>query len=129
VIVVDSTVWIDLFRDAPSPALAELERVVGRERVLVGDLILWEVLQGIDGEAEAKRVETELLRFPLVPMLGATVAVEAARNYRKLRRLGATVRKTIDVIIGTFCILNDFRLLHSDRDFLPMQKHLGLRAL
>ncbi len=128
-IVVDSSVWIDLFRDTPSPALGALERIVGRERVLVGDLILCEVLQGIDDEAEARRVQAELLRFPLVPMLSATVAVEAARNYRRLRRLGVTVRKTIDVIIGTFCILSDFRLLHSDRDFIPMQKHLGLRAL
>jgi hypothetical protein len=53
-------------------------------------------------------------------------AVRAARNYRTLRGLGIKIRKTADIIIGTFCIENHHLLLHDDRDFLPMERHLGL---
>jgi predicted nucleic acid-binding protein len=62
-------------------------------------------------------------------MVGPRVAVASARNYRALRSRGATVRKTIDVIIGTFCLLNGHRLLHCDRDFDPMERHLGLEVV
>jgi len=59
-------------------------------------------------------------------MAGEAIAVAAARNYRVLRRLGVTVRKTIDMLIGTWCIENRTALLHNDSDFRPMARHLGL---
>ncbi len=62
-------------------------------------------------------------------MLGKTVAVSAALNYRRLRKRGVTVRKTIDVIIGTVCILEGLPILHTDRDFNPMEQYLGLRVV
>ncbi len=127
-ILVDSSVWIAHLRGQRTPAAAKLEELVTREPILVGDLILLEILQGARDEANAARIERLLRRFTLVPLLDADLAPIAARNVRSLRKLGVTVRKTADIIIGSFCIENDFLLLHQDRDFDPMEKHLGLRV-
>jgi predicted nucleic acid-binding protein len=88
--------------------------------------MLCEILQGLENERAAREVEVLLRRFEIVPMVGAALAVAAARNFRSLRRRGITVRKTIDVLIGTWCIENRLPLLHNDSDFRPMARHLGL---
>ena len=88
--------------------------------------MLCEVLQGLDSENEALQVESLLRRFDIAPVTGDTIAVIAARNYRALRRRGVTVRKTIDLLIGTWCIENRLPLLHNDSDFRPMARYLGL---
>jgi predicted nucleic acid-binding protein len=93
------------------------------------DLILLEVLQGARGEANAARIERNLRNYQIAPMCDAAIAVQAARNYRSLRERGITVRKTIDMIIGTFCIAGGHGLLHDDRDFEPMAALLGLRVV
>lgn len=125
-ILVDSSVWIAHLRGHRTPAVARLEAAAGREPLLIGDLILLEVLQGERDEGHAARIERRLRRFALVPLLDADLAARAARNYRKLRDLGITIRKTADIIIGTFCIEHQHALLHDDRDFAPMEQHLGL---
>jgi hypothetical protein len=91
--------------------------------------MLCEVLQGLGSEREARAVEGLLRRFDIAPMAREAVAVAAARNYRRLRARGVTVRKTIDLLIGTWCIDNRVPLLHNDRDFDPMARHLGLVAV
>lgn len=126
-IVVDSSVWIDFLRGSRTLEVDRLSRLLGRQPLLVGDVILLEVLQGIANDAEAARVEAALRRFAIEPMLDDRLAVAAAAHYRRLRALGITVRKTIDLIIGTFCIARGHALLTSDRDFRPMAMHLGLR--
>jgi predicted nucleic acid-binding protein len=128
VILVDSSVWIAQLRGSWTVATAKLEAAAGREPILVGDLILLEVLQGARDETHALRIERGLRRFEVVPLLDADLAPRAARNYRKLRDLGVTIRRTADIIIGTFCIERRCSLLHDDRDFAPMEKHLGLVA-
>ena len=128
-ILVDSSVWIDFFNDRPTREVDELDRLLSTELLLTGDLILAEVLQGFRRDADASRAEELLGRLSYADMLGREVALLAARNYRILRREGVTVRKTIDVIIATFCILNGHSLLHADRDFAPMQAHLGLAII
>lgn len=130
-IVVDSSVWIGILRGLDTPAVHGLREIVEADddQILVGDLILLEVLQGARDEGHAVRIERNLRRHPIAPMLNETVAVEAARNYRLLRARGITVRKTIDMIIGTFCVTGDHLLLHDDRDFDPMTEHLGLRVV
>ncbi len=125
-ILVDSSVWIAQLRGLRSAATAKLEAAVAREPVLVGDLMLLEVLQGARDEAHAGEIERWLHRFEIVSLLDAHLAPRAARNYRRLRAMGITVRKTADVIIGTFCIESRCALLHDDRDFAPMETHLGL---
>ncbi len=99
------------------------------DQILIGDLILLEVLQGARDEAHAARIELGLRRFPIVPMLNDDLAVRAARNDRLLRSRGVTVRKTVDVIIGTFCLMGGHALLHEDRDFEPMVTWMGLRVV
>jgi predicted nucleic acid-binding protein len=129
VIVVDSSVWIDYLNDHRTPRVALLRNLVGREPILVGDLILLEVLQGLRSEAEAARVERALCRFDLAPMLDPDRAVRAAANYRALRARGIAIRKIVDLVIGTFCIEEGHASLHDDRDFDPMTEHLGLRTV
>jgi predicted nucleic acid-binding protein len=125
-IVVDSSVWIDFLNGKDVPHVRRLNALFGAEEIIVGDLMLCEVLQGLESERAAGEVETLLRRFEIVPMAGEAIAVAAARNFRALRRLGITVRKTIDLLIGTWCIENRRPLLHNDADFRPMARHLGL---
>jgi predicted nucleic acid-binding protein len=126
VIVVDTSVWIDFLNGKDVPHVRRLRVALGVEEIAVGDLMLCEVLQGLDSERDTRQVEALLRGFQIVPMAGDTIAVAAARNYRTLRRLGITVRKTIDLLIGTWCIENRAALLHNDSDFRPMGRHLGL---
>lgn len=126
-IVVDSSVWIDFLRGTRTPEVERLLRLLGRQPLLVGEVILLEVLQGIADDAEAARVDAAMRQFAIEPMLDDSLAVAAAAHYRRLRALGITVRKTIDLIIATFCIARGHALLTSDRDFRPMAMHLGLR--
>jgi len=128
VILVDSSVWIARLRGRETAATAKLRALVAHEPLLIGDLILLEVLQGARDEAHAARIERDLRRYAVVPLLGDELAPRAARNYRTLRDRGVTIRKTADLIIGTYCIERGHTLLHDDRDFDPMQQHLGLRV-
>jgi predicted nucleic acid-binding protein len=125
-LVVDTSVWLDLFGDRYSPQVAYLGRVYEHEEVAVGDLVLCEVLQGARTEAQRRRLGEALLHCELVEMVGLQNAIVAADNYRALRRIGVTVRGTIDCLIATYCIENQLPLLHNDRDFDPFEQHLGL---
>ena len=127
-ILVDSSVWIAHLRGLVTPAVRTLTDRGASEPLLVGDLILMEVLQGARSEGQATRIERAMRAFPVVSLLDAAMAAKAARNYRSLRDRGITVRKTADIIIGTYCIEHGHALLHDDRDFEPMVRHLGLRA-
>jgi len=106
---------------------ATTARILGIDEVIVGDLMLCEVLQDLESEQAAHDVEALLRRFEIVSMVGDAIAVAGARNFRFLRRRGITVRKTIDLLIGTWCIENRASLLHNDSDFHPMTRYLGLR--
>ena len=125
-IVVDTSVWIDFLNGRNAPHVSALRAALGQDEIIIGDLMLCEVLQGLDSENEALQVESLLRRFDIAPVTGDTIAVIAARNYRALRRRGVTVRKTIDLLIGTWCIENRLPLLHNDSDFRPMARYLGL---
>lgn len=125
-IVVDSSVWIDFFNGRNVPQVRCLRMLLGSEAIIVGDLMLCGVLQGLESESEAREIEALLRLFEIVPMGGEAVAVLAAQNFRLLRRRGITISKTIDLLIGTWCIKNNIPLLHNDRDFRPMARHLGL---
>ena len=125
-IVVDSSVWIDFLNGRKVPHVERLRATFGADEIIVGDLMLCEVLQGLDSERAAQEVEALLRRFEIVPMAGEAIAAGAARHFRSLRKRGVTVRKTIDLLIGTWCIENRRALLHNDNDFRPMARHLGL---
>ena len=128
-ILVDSSVWIDYFNGNKTPQTGWLDASLGNTPIIMGDLILTEVLQGFQNNRDFRIARDLLLRLAFMPMGGQTLALESATNYRLLRRKGVTVRKTIDVMIGTFCIHYRLPLLHDDKDFDPMVKFLGLKTI
>jgi predicted nucleic acid-binding protein len=129
VILVDSSVWIAYLRGTASPQAEKLDTLLGTVPLAIGDLILTEVLQGCATDREFNAVKRTLSTLHTVNLGGLELAIEAAKNFRKLRAFGFTVRKTIDTVIATRCIMDGLELLHSDRDFDPFEKHLGLRCV
>jgi len=128
-ILVDSSVWIDYFNGVKTSQTDWLDFSLGNAPIIIGDPILTEVLQGFHDDKDFNIARDLLLGVQFEPMGGQVIALESAINYRFLRRKGVTVRKTIDVIIGTFCIHHQLTLLHDDRDFDPMVKFLGLETI
>lgn len=128
-VIVDTTVWVDYLRGVDTPEVEWLDRELARQRLGLTDLILCEVLQGMASESQARRVWRELQQFEVFETGSVDLAIAAARNYRQLRSHGLTVRKTIDCLIATFCLLGDHALLHHDRDFDPFETRLGLRVV
>ena len=127
-IFVDSSVWIDWLRGTPTLQTEVLGTKLLSDAVLVGDLVLVEVLQGIRHPRQAERIRRQLFETIIIQVVSPTVAVAAAANYRRLRAMGITPRSTIDTIIATRCIVEDWPLLANDRDFDPFFLHLGLRS-
>jgi predicted nucleic acid-binding protein len=128
-ILVDSSVWIDYFNGLDNPQTDKLNEILGVELIGIGDLILIEVLQGFRVDTDyqiAKNVLTSLTVFSLV---GLEVALKSADNFRALRSKGITIRKTVDVIIATFCIENGHSLLFCDQDFIPFIQYFGLTSV
>ncbi len=127
-ILVDSSVWIDYLRGLPTPQTDRLDTLLGVQPVAIGDLILAEVLQGCDSDADFNRVNKLLASLILVELGGRDIAIQAAKNFRFLRSKGVTIRQTIDTVIATRCIDDDLALLFRDKDFDPFVAHLGLRS-
>jgi hypothetical protein len=128
-ILVDSSVWIDYFNGRKTGRTDWLDSALGSEFLVMGDIILTEVLPGFQSDEDFDTAKNLLLTLPFMDMGGLELAIESAMNYRFLRKKGVTVRKTIDVMIGTFCIHHHVSLLHSDKDFEPMEKYLGLTTV
>jgi predicted nucleic acid-binding protein len=128
-ILVDSSVWIDFLRSRSTlQTIAVRNLTAARHRLGIGDLMLMEVLQGARSATEFERAAAFLDAFQPVVVGDHAVSRQAARHYRTLRTLGITIRKTIDTLIATRCILDGIPLLYSDRDFDPFVRHLGLRS-
>ncbi|MBA4397448.1 MAG: VapC toxin family PIN domain ribonuclease [Syntrophus sp. (in: bacteria)] len=128
-ILVDSSVWIDYFNGKKTSQTQWLDSALGNTPIIINDLILTEVLQGFQKDKDFKTARGILLSVPFMSMGGQALATDSAINYRYLRRKGVIVRKTIAVIIGTFCIRHQLTLLHDDRDFDPMVTFLGLEII
>ncbi len=127
--IVDSSVWINFFNGKITRETNLLETLLEKNRVAIGDLILAEVLQGFRNQEDHDQAELHLSYLPCFDMVGKTLALKSAKNYHLLRSRGVTVRKTIDMLIGTFCVEHNHTLLHTDRDFDPMAHHLNLQVL
>lgn len=127
-ILVDSSVWIDYFRGTATPHAEKLDALLGIDLIATGDLILIEVLQDFVRDRDFNQAKKLLSSLVIINLAGQDIAIQAAKNFRALRALGITVRKTIDTVIATRCIENGLSLLYSDRDFDPFVAHLGLRS-
>lgn len=128
-IFVDSSVWVDYFRGSITPQTNRLDSLLVDRQLVIGDLILTEVLQGFEVEREFLNALELFSTMHIVRLGGYQMSVEAARNFRILRKHGFTVRKTIDTLVATRCISDNLELLHNDRDFLPFEKYLGLKCV
>ena len=129
-LVVDSSVWIDFFNDVDTPGAQLLQHLLdrGEVRVVVPDLVLFEVLRGFRFEHEYRQARLLMQTLSVEPVGGAEVALAAAQHYRSLRAQGITVRSAIDVLVASFCIEKDYALLHRDRDFTAFEELRGLRG-
>jgi len=127
-ILIDSSVWIDYFNGNRSWQTDLLDHMLSNVPIILGDLILTEVLQGFKSDKDYETAKKYLDKLPFRQMGGYNVAVQSAQNYRHLRKAGVTVRKTIDIIIATFCIIEGLMLLHDDRDFDPIASHFPLKT-
>lgn len=127
-ILVDSSVWIDYFNGSSTWQTDLLDNYLSSVPVVIGDLILTEVLQGFGSDRDYETAKIFLSALPFRRMGGYNVAIQSAQNYRSLRKAGVTVRKTIDVIIATFCIMEGLTLLHDDRDFNSLASHFSLKT-
>ena len=128
-ILVDSSVWIDYFNGIETPETNKLDGLLGVQPVCTGDLILVEVLQGFRKDQDYQSAKTMFCSLTIHALLGAALSFKSAENFRTLRKQGITFRKTIDTIIATFCIENEFALLHSDKDFYSFHQYLGLKSV
>ena len=128
-ILVDSSVWIDYFNGQQTWQTNLLDKLLSNVPVIIGDLILAEILQGFRSDNDYESAKSHLSALPFHQIGGYQVAVQSAQNYKILRKKGVTVRKTIDIIIGTYCILEGLPLLHDDSDFDPMVSHLSLKVI
>ena len=128
-LIVDTSVWVDYFNGIENPQTDYLHTIVDRTPILIGDLILAEVLQGLRNDSDFEKVRRTLGKFAQVNMVSTALAVQSARNFRFLRQQGITVRKTIDSLIATYCIEQGHHLLHNDSDFDGYEKHLGLQVI
>ena len=128
-VLVDSSVWINYFNGNTTWQTEILDQMLLQIPLFTGDLILTEVLQGFRKDNEYNKAKEIMSILSCKQMVGYELAIKSAENYRKLRKNGVTVRKTIDVIIGTFCINENIPLLHDDKDFEPMVEHLSLKSI
>lgn len=128
-IIVDTSVWIDFFNGKNSHQVNLLDSALGTEAVAIGDLIALEILQGFKKDKDYNTAKELINSLTIYDMLGQSAVLNCADNYRKLRKKGIIIRKTADVIIASFCLLHDFPLLFSDKDFQPFVKHLGLKEV
>ena len=128
-VIVDKSVWIDYLNAVSNPESEWLDLHLDRERVGLTTIVLTEVLQGLRDDREAAAVQTELLKFEVIDLIDVALATEAAHNHRRLRQAGRTIRKTVDVLIATYCIREQHSLLHRDRDFDAFEELLGLTVI
>jgi len=127
-VVADTTVWIDYVHGLIAPYTNALDYELLHNRVITGDLLIAEFLQGFRNDKDFEAAKEIMDSLIYCDMLGKDIALKSAENFRFMRKNGITIRKTADIIIGTFCIEHDLPLLHNDRDFEPMEKYLGLRV-
>ncbi len=128
-VLADTSVWIDYFRGIYSRETDLLNDLLDEERIAIGDLIITELMLGFKTKSQISAAHQIISRLEYFDLAGKYIAFKAAENYRQLRKKGITIRKTIDILIGTFCIENQVKLLHNDRDFDPMVNNLGLYVL
>ena len=128
-VIIDASVLVDFFNGVTNPESQWLDFRLERQRLGITSLILTEVLMGLPNERQATALAADLMEFELVELHERQLAVDAAKHYRFLRNEGRTVRKTVDLLVATYCIRHGHSLLHRDRDFDAFEERLGLKVV
>ena len=128
-IVVDSSVWIDALNGVSTIQTDSLNKILGKEQVIITDHTLLEVLRGFRNEKDYNAAKYYLDKFPCYNTIDKELAIKCVENYRYLRKTGITIKSTVDLIIATYCIENNLILLHNDHDYDPIEEHLELKVL
>ena len=126
-IAVDTSVWIDFFRGATTPAVERFVTLIDDAGIAITDVIQTEILQGLRSEADVRRVERRLAPFEVLRLEELDDYRRAASHYRGARRKGITIRRTLDCLIASVCIREDVALLHADADFDRLASCSALR--
>ena len=117
-ILVDTSIWVKFFNRARDTQAVHLHDLIERgAAVALTDLVLTEILQGIQDEHRFGAARRNLLDFPIFRAEGLETFVHAAQLHRRCRRAGFTVRTTVDCIIAAVAIEHGLDLFHDDRDF------------
>jgi hypothetical protein len=129
VTIVETSVWVDAFRGVSNAQTSWLDAQLTRGKIALTDLILFETLRGFGDPVQFRKAHDSMSRFVVFSTGGHELAVQSARDYQTLRRLGITVRSNIDCLIASYCIREGHALLHNDRDFDAFEQHLGLKVI
>ncbi len=127
--LIDTTIWIDFLNGIDTPQVKRLTELIKEGDICISGIILTEVLQGIKDDKEFEEVRDLLIDIPIYETRGIHTYLHAAQIYRKCRKEGYTVRKTIDCVIAAIVLENDLALLHNDRDFDLIAKYVGLKIV
>lgn len=127
-ILVNTSVWIDYFNGVINKQTETLDRLLSEQTILIGDIILTDILQGFDSDIEIKWAKQAIDPLDCVHLGGKPLAIKAASNFRFLRSKVITIRKSVDMLIGTWCIEYDVELLHNDKEFKQIATQLPLRV-
>ncbi len=128
-IFLDSTVLVDYFNGNSTWQVDYLDNTLGNEVVGIGDNVIAEVLQGFRSDGDYRTAKSLLLELPCYDICNKELAVKSAENFRTLRKKGITVRKTINMLVATFCIENGLTLLHNDKDFDSIAEGSSLKVV
>ena len=117
-ILVDTSVWIEFLNGVDTTGVRMLGDLIElEEEVCISDYILTEVLQGFRSDRDFGIAQKHLLRFPVYSLNGIDSYIKVAQIYRKCRKHGITIRKTVDCMIAQTAFENKLTLLHNDSDF------------
>jgi predicted nucleic acid-binding protein len=129
-IVVDTSVWVDFFRDTRSPEVELLADLLAQDAgVALTDVVLTEILQGLRDDRQARRVERRMRAFDILRLQDLEDFTRAASLYRRARAQGVTIRRTLDCLIASVCVREDLPLLHADADFDRLAACTPLRVV
>jgi predicted nucleic acid-binding protein len=126
-VLVDSSVWIDLFAAQDTPEAAWLVKASesGLDALAPG-IVVCEVLRGVRSEPKARELAALFAQLVPAPEPDSPDYVGAAALYRACRARGITLQSTIDCLIAQLCIRHRLALLTTDQVFLAISETTGL---
>jgi predicted nucleic acid-binding protein len=126
VILVDTSVWIAMFRGKNQ---YRIEDAIEFEEIVTCLPVIQEVLLGFRDERAYRTARAAMLALPIVESpMEESLFLEAAELYRSARRRGLTVRSTVDCLIAACALRHNLAVAHKDRDYEQIAEISPLKA-